>query len=150
MFEALKQKFNPHKENIILPDIREFYINKQEIQQALNYMKTSPDMFFERLDCIIAKDNGEYYTVTYILNSDKYNIKCAISCNLGYEDAEIDSAVCIYKSANYDEREIYDLFGIKFINHPNLKRILLPSDFEGHPLRKNYKMQDERLKWNYD
>ncbi len=150
MFEDFKEKFSSEKENIILPDIPEFYINKDDIKQVLKYLKTSPDMFFERLECIIAKDNGEFYTVTYILNSDKYNIKCAISCNLSYEDSQIASIESIYKSANYDEREIYDLFGIKFINHPDLKRILLPEDFIGHPLRKNYKMQDERLKWNYE
>lgn len=52
---------------------------------------------------------------------------------------EFPSVCTLYKSANYDEREIYDLFGIKFKNHPNLKRIFLPENFEGHPLRKDYK-----------
>lgn len=59
----------------------------------------------------------------------------------------IQSVSSLYKSANYDEREIYDLFGIKFKNHPNLKRIFLDEDFEGHPLRNDYKQgktQSER------
>ncbi|MCD7779251.1 MAG: NADH-quinone oxidoreductase subunit C, partial [Candidatus Gastranaerophilales bacterium] len=135
---------------IILPDIREFYINKNEITNILQYLKTAACYLFERLDFIFAKDNGSFFTITYVLNSDKYNIKCAISCNIQYDEAEIKSVEDIYKSANWDEREIYDLFGINFINHSNLKRILLPDDFEGFPMRKNYKMQDERLAWNYE
>ena len=51
---------------------------------------------------------------------------------------EAPSVSTLYKSANYDEREIYDLFGIKFKNHPNLKRIFLDENFEGHPLRNDY------------
>ena len=150
MFEDFKAKFQIQKENIILPDIQEFFIDKTDIKQALEYLKTSPCLFFERLECIIGRDNGSLFTVTYILQSDKYASKCALSCNLDYDNAEIDSALDIYKSADYDEREIYDLFGIKFLNRPNLKRILLPVDFIGHPLRKNYKMEEERLKWNYE
>ena len=53
-------------------------------------------------------------------------------------NSEIQSISSLYKSANYEEREIYDLFGIKFKNHPNLKRLFLEKDFEGHPLRNNY------------
>ncbi len=150
MFEDFRKNFEIEKENIILPDIREFYINKYDIKKALEYLKTSACNLFERLDCLLAKDNGEFYTVTYILNSDKYNTKCALSCNISYEDAQIADVSDIFKSADPDEREIFDLFGIKFINHPNLKRILLPDDFKGHPLRKDYKMQDERLMWNYE
>ncbi len=150
MFKDLKEKFNIEKENIILPDIQEFYINKNNITQVLEYLKNSNENLFERLDCIIAKDSKEYYTLTYILNSEEYNIKCAVSCILTYSEAEVVSIENIYKNANWEEREIYDLFGIKFINHPDLKRILLPNDFKGHPLRKNYLMQDERLSWNYE
>ena len=54
-------------------------------------------------------------------------------------NSEIQSITTLYKSANYDEREIYDLFGIKFKNHPNLKRIFLNENFCGHPLRNDYK-----------
>lgn len=54
-------------------------------------------------------------------------------------NAEIDSVSRLFKSANYDEREVYDLFGVKFKNHPNLVRIFLDDNFEGHPLRNGYK-----------
>lgn len=143
MFDKFKERFNILKEDIIKPDICLFQINKEDIRPVLVYLKEEPSLLFERLDCIMGND-GE---ITYILNSDKYNTKCAISCST---TDEIDSICDIFKSANFDEREIYDLFGINFKNHPNLKRILLPESFIGHPLKKGYKMEDERLKWNYE
>ncbi|HIS89653.1 TPA: NADH-quinone oxidoreductase subunit C [Candidatus Avigastranaerophilus faecigallinarum] len=150
MFKEFETKFDILNKTIILPNIQEFYIKKDNIKEALRYLKNSPETIFSRLDCIIAKDNSKNFTVSYILNSDTYNTKCAISYYLGYEEAETVSISDIYKNATWDEREIYDLFGIKFNNHPNLKRILLPDSFKGNPLRKDYIANDERLKWNND
>ena len=143
MFNKFKDIFNILKEDIIKPDIAHFYVEKENIKPIMKYLKEESSLLFERLDCI----KGEEGQITYILNSDKYNTKCAISC---YVESEIESVCDIFKSANFDEREIYDLLGIRFINHPNLKRILLPDSFIGHPLKKDYKMEDERLKWNYE
>lgn len=144
MFSKFKEKFNILKEGIILPDIPNFYISVQDIREVLKFLKDSPEYYFKRLDCIEGKD-GE---ITYILHSDCYNIKCAVTTLI--ETGQTVSVCDIYKSANFDEREIYDLFGIIFLNHPNLQRILLPESFIGHPLKKDYKMSDERLRWNYE
>lgn len=150
MFEEFKKKFNIQKEDIILPDINNFYVDKFEIKKVLNHLKTDCNYLFTRLDCIVGKDNTDCFELNYILNSDFYNSKCCISCHIEYKDALINSVCEIFPSANFDEREIYDLFGIKFVNHPNLKRILLPESFIGYPLRKDYSMKDERLEWNND
>ncbi len=143
MFEDLKNKFNIQEKD------NRFYVDRNEIHAILKYLKTNENYLFERLDTLYANDTGENIEINYILHSDKYNTKCTITAKLSYED-EIDSITEIFKSANYDEREVFDLFGINFINHPNLKRILLPDSFLGYPLRKDYKMQDERLRWNYE
>lgn len=148
MFDELKEKFEILNENIILPNIHEFYIKKEDIKSVLHYLKNASGTMFLRLDCIIAKDNLNNYSLTYLLNSEKYNTKCAISYYIDYDNPETESIFDIYKNANWDEREIFDLFGIIFENHPNLKRILLPNSFKGHPLRKNYVLEDERLAWN--
>lgn len=150
MFKELTVNFNILKEDIILPDTANLYISKFDITEVLKYLKNKEQFLFERLDCIICKDTGEFFENTYLLHSDKYNMKCAISCKIEYNEAEISTVSEIFKSAVFDEREIFDLFGVKFINHPELKRILLPESFLGYPLRKNYTMNDERLSWNYD
>lgn len=149
MFEDFKDNYEILKEDIIKPNIVHFYVDKNKLISILRYLKTSNYTMFERLNCIIGKDTSKNFELTYILASDKYNLECAITCSIAY-DEYADSVCGIFKSANWDEREIFDLYGIKFRNHPNLKRILLPNSFNGHPLRKNYKMDDERLAWNYD
>lgn len=72
-----------------------------------------------------------YYTLYNPVNKEFKEFEAFIN-------NEAPSVSTLYKSANYDEREIYDLFGIKFKNHPNLKRIFLDENFEGHPLRNDY------------
>lgn len=76
------------------------------------------------------------YQVTSVKSPDKINVKAVID----KVKPEIASITSVYPAANVQEREAYDLIGIIFKGHPNLKRILLPDDWEGHPLRKDYKL----------
>lgn len=73
-----------------------------------------------------------YYTLYNPVNKEFKEFETTVN-------NEMESVSSIFKSANYDEREIYDLFGIKFKNHPNLTRIFLDENFKGHPLKNNYK-----------
>lgn len=110
-----------------------------EIFQTLSMLKKNG---FVSLISLAAEDlspNAEgkdefklYYTLYNPVNKEFKEFETTIN-------NEAPSVSTLYKSANYDEREIYDLFGIKFKNHPNLKRIFLDENFEGHPLRNNYK-----------
>ncbi len=76
--------------------------------------------------------------VVYHLHSVERNSRVRLKCKVGGENPEIDSVFSVWRAADWYEREVFDMFGIKFRNHPNLVRILMPLDWEGYPLRKDY------------
>jgi NADH-quinone oxidoreductase subunit C len=81
------------------------------------------------------------YHLTSIPFEKSVILKVQIDRMLGDKD-KIDSVSSVWRTADWHEREIYDFFGVKFNNHPDLRRILLPADWEGHPLRKDYQEQE--------
>ena len=80
------------------------------------------------------------YHLVSIARRDKVRLKVRLSG----DDAVVDSLVPVWPGANWLEREIFDLFGIRFSGHPDLRRILLPDDWEGHPLRKDFPVEGQR------
>jgi NADH-quinone oxidoreductase subunit C len=78
------------------------------------------------------------FEVVYHLHSIERNQRIRIKCKVQGDNPAIDSVYSVWRAADWHEREIFDLFGISFRNHPNLVRILMPLDWEGHPLRKDY------------
>jgi len=99
------------------------------------------DLKFERLSTVTAVDrypSEPRFEVVYHLHSIARNERVRLKCSLVGQDPEIDSATAVWRSANWHEREAFDLFGIRFRNHPDLRRILMPEDWEGFPLRKDY------------
>ena len=78
------------------------------------------------------------FEIIYHLHSLEHNTRLRLKCLISGENPEIDSATGVWRSANWYEREVYDMFGVTFRNHPNLVRILMPIDWEGYPLRKDY------------
>lgn len=78
------------------------------------------------------------FEVVYHLHSLERNLRLRVKCRVSGTNPEIESATSVWRGANWYEREVYDMFGITFRNHPDLQRILLPTDWEGHPLRKDY------------
>jgi NADH-quinone oxidoreductase subunit C len=96
---------------------------------------------FERLADLTAIDwhpRIPRFEVVYHLHSVENNQRLRLKCPLEAAAAEIDSVTGVWRRADWHEREVFDLFGIVFRNHPNLKRIMLPEDWDGHPLRKDY------------
>ncbi len=105
----------------------------------------NPETYFDMLTCITGIDNGvEANTMecVYTVYSIPFNFQLMLKVVLPREKSEIDSVSHIWKSADWLEREIFDMYGIHFNNHPDLRRILLPGDWEGHPLLKDYKQQE--------
>jgi NADH-quinone oxidoreductase subunit C len=87
------------------------------------------------------------FEVIYHLHSIEKNQRLRLKCRLQEAAAEVDSITSVWRSANWHEREIFDLFGIVFRGHPNLCRIMLPEDWEGHPLRKDYPVHGYRYSY---
>jgi NADH-quinone oxidoreductase subunit C len=98
---------------------------------------------FERVSAITAVDRypiSPRFEVVYHLHSVKSRQRIRIKTRVD-EDAELDSVTSVWRGANWYEREVFDLFGVRFANHPDLRRIMMPDDWTGHPLRKDYPVE---------
>ncbi len=86
-------------------------------------------------------DSGPRFEVVYNLISTVYRHRIRLKVRLPEDDPRIDTVSSVWQTANWHERETYDLMGIRFSGHPDLRRILMPEDWEGHPLRKDYPLK---------
>jgi NADH-quinone oxidoreductase subunit C len=103
---------------------------------------------FVRISTITAVDwypEEPRFEVVYHLHSPARNERLRLKCRLPGQNPEIDSVTAVWRGADWYERETFDLFGIRFRNHPNLQRIMLPETWEGHPLRKDYPVTGDRV-----
>lgn len=140
-FSILKSKFS----NVELINESKVVVNS-ELVQVLDYLKNTPEFDFDILTSIIAIDLTDKIELIYQLMSSETSETLSVSY---YTDNYTAPTVTdIYKSANFDECEIFDLFGVEFIGNKNLKRLLMPENWVGHPLLKSYVQNDERLVWN--
>ncbi len=131
-----------------LDGIETILIEKEQLLAACNILKTETQTAFDVLISVSGLDIDNNFWTVYHLYSTKLNKKVVIKTLLDRDNPQVQSLSGLYKAADWHERETYDLFGIKFLNHPNLERILMPKDWIGYPLRKDYKLEDERLSWN--
>lgn len=114
-------------------------IKNEDLFEIISFLKTAPEFTYNYLSCITAVDYYDYFEVVYFLTSMEHNHSLVIKTRCyGRENLAVPSIVSLYKGADVQEREIYDLLGIRFEGHPNMKRIFLWDGFEGHPLRKDY------------
>ena len=140
-FSILKSKSN----NVDLINESKVVVNS-ELVQVFDYLKNTPEFDFDILTSIIAIDLTDKIELIYQLMSSETSETLSVSY---YTDNYTAPTVTdIYKSANFDECEIFDLFGVEFIGNKNLKRLLMPENWVGHPLLKSYVQNDERLVWN--
>ena len=115
-------------------------INIEDLYSTILYLKTNSKCKFKQLIDITAVDYPDQDTrfkIVYFLLSHENNLRSIININIE-ENTLIPSIIKVFPSANWMEREVFDMYGIKFKDHPNLKRILTDYGFEGHPLRKDF------------
>jgi NADH-quinone oxidoreductase subunit C len=106
------------------------------------------DQAFVRLSTVTAVDRFPVeprFEVVYHLHSIEHNQRIRLKCRLASDTPVIESVTGVWRGADWYEREVFDLFGISFSNHPDLRRIMMPDDWEGHPLRKDYPITGSRV-----
>ena len=120
-------------------------IERDKIVEVCRALSTHPSFYFDMLSCITGLDNGKEANtmeVIYNLYSIPFNYHLMLKVILSREKPEIDSVISVWRSADWQEREAFDMYGITFNGHPDLRRILMPADWEGYPLRKDYQRQE--------
>jgi NADH-quinone oxidoreductase subunit C len=141
--EAVALRFGPALiETAFQGDELTLKIARDELQPALEFLKSR--LGFNTLDDVIGLDNsrsapagGKRFSVLYQLRRAPGPVRVRLAVDLA-EDETVASAVPVFTSADWSEREIYDLLGIRFDGHPDLRRIYMSEDFAGHPLRKDF------------
>ena len=136
-------------------------VKKELVLEIIQKIKEDDKLLYDQLiditviDNVLSKQNysNQRYTIIYSFLSLRFNKRLLVYSNISEDDQNIDSITQIFESANWFEREIYDLFGINFKNHPNLQRIMNDYNFQGHPLKKDFPLTgyeevryDENLK----
>lgn len=121
-----------------------YVVPVEQLPAVLTGLHKHPDFLFDQLACLTGIDNGpasNSMEVVYHLYSIPFNTALAVKVIVPRNHPEVPSVSGIWRTANWHEREAFDLLGIRFTGHPDLRRILLPADWEGHPLRKDYEEQ---------
>jgi len=114
-------------------------VSSENAHALISELKNNSDTSFDYMFCQTGIDFPEHIEVLYHLRNTQNNSEIVIKARIeDRENPAIDSVFDLYKTADFHEREIFDLFGVKFNNHPDLRRILLDDDWEGYPLRKDY------------
>lgn len=119
-------------------------VNPARILEVATFLKRTPELSFHALMCLSGMDYGadENLGVVYSLHSIEHNHKITIRVELPRENPMLPSVETVWRTADWHEREAFDLFGIQFQGHRDLRRILCPDDWEGYPLRKDYIVQE--------
>jgi len=158
IFELLKTKFGEAviELNTKSPFEKVIIISPLKIKEVSLFLRDEPELLFDSLQNLSGLDdaNGEKVdagdgfkeisggtlSVVYHLESIKYRHKLVLKVSTPRQNPEVESVEPVWRCADWNEREAFDMFGIKFLNHPDLRRILMPEDWEaGYPLRKDYR-----------
>ncbi len=118
---------------------RDVWVTAESVADVCSFLKDDPDLKFEYLVSITAVDYIEHFEVLYHLVSMTHNHGAVVRTRCwGREEPSVPSVTGLWQGADFQEREVYDLMGVRFTGHANLKRLLLWEGYPGHPQRKDY------------
>ena len=127
-------------------------IQKDALLEVCGFLKDDPDLRYDFLSDVCAVDFPERekrFEVVYNLYSIPNGWRVRLKINVGGNES-VPSVTSIWEGANWPEREVFDMFGIEFENHPDLTRILMPDDWVGHPLRKDFPLTKEEVSFTHN
>jgi len=119
-------------------------VPRDHIREVCRTVQAAGYNFLETVTCVDWYPSEPRFQVTYHILSHGLKERVRLCAMVDSVDPSIDSITPVWPSANFYEREVWDLFGVRFHGHPNLRRILLPEEWEGHPLRKDYPVEGYR------
>lgn len=130
-------------------------VSRDDLREVARFLRDDPELRFVRLSDIcgvdyLAMGREPRFAVVYHFHSLQLNAWARVRVPVDEEDPVVPSIVEDWPAANWFEREAYDLVGIRFAGHPNLTRILLPDDWVGHPLQKDYPFEAEEVEFSFN
>lgn len=145
IFDTLKNRFGENvlslNEEVVTPYI---LFERAAVLEIMKMLRDDESLRFDFLNCLTCVDQikDEKFEVVYHLTSTELGHRIALKTELPREDPRIRTVISVWNAANWHEREGWDLMGVTFEGHPQLVRLLTPEDWEGHPLRKDYKQAE--------
>jgi NADH-quinone oxidoreductase subunit C len=128
-------------------------IARGRIREVCRFLKGEPAAFRQLsdvtcVDVLAGNDRGDRFRLAYQLFSVESGDRLRLRVWADADQPEVDSVTGVWATANWHEREVYDMFGVRFTDHPDLSRILMPFDWAGHPLRRDYPLGGEEVKFS--
>ncbi len=127
------------------------WIRREKIAGACRFLRD--ERKFERLSGVTVIDRHPIeprFEVVYLLHSVSRNERLKLKVALPGDAADLETVTCVWPGADWYEREAFDLFGVRFAGHPDLRRIMMPQDWEGHPLRKDFPTHGHKYSYRND
>jgi NADH-quinone oxidoreductase subunit C len=125
------------------PGVPSYVVPTNQVAEIARFLKATPGLDFTYLASVTAIDYLDRFDIVYQVRSFSTGRDFIFRVEIDRDGESVPSVTPVWRAADFQEREIYDLMGIEFTNHPNLKRILLYDEFDGHPLRKDWRMPAE-------
>lgn len=145
--EMITRKFGEEvlEESVLAKYQPTFVIRREHWRKVVEHLRFDEELLFDYPEAMAGTDYPAqgYIEVVLYLHSMKHGHFLAVKTRTPRENAEVPSLTPLYNGVNWEEREIFDLLGVTFTGHPDLRRIMMPDDYEGHPLRKDYSVWKE-------
>ena len=145
----LKERFGDIVEAVEEPDpdrpglLPGVFVRPDAVVEVCRFLRDDPELAYEQLSCITGTDFKDSIHLAYVMTSYAHRHVMALKVKLERDDPAVHTVEQVWATANWHEREVYDLLGVYFEGHSDLRRLLMPDDWVGHPLRKDYTEQPD-------